>query len=280
MQQVDLPEVLAENAVEAVTYHWDGYYTSNNYRVYHDPTDGQFAMIPWGTDQTWGWLPDVYGAGGRIMTWCLDLPECREMYDHHLWLAATVLERSDLIDMSVELETFLTPHIPLDARGYADVGWFQGEVAYTRSTIAQRPEELITRLELGCTGQNDPPECYSCEPVAFGVMCTQPVDWYEAVATCRRFGMELVMPSTARINNALSAITAPYGSHWIGLSDTVQEGRFVWLTNNVARFTRWWPGEPNDSGGEDCVGTNFGGVGWWNDYNCGTQLPFACQDVP
>ena len=76
----------------------------------------------------------------------------------------------------------------------------------------------------------------------------------------------------------ISAITGPYGAHWIGLTDTAVEGTFRWTDGRPVVFSSWWSGEPNDWGGnEDCAGNNFGATGYWNDWDCNTHLPFACQ---
>ncbi|HMV70506.1 MAG TPA: CotH kinase family protein, partial [Myxococcota bacterium] len=281
LQLVDMDEVLAEQAAEHLSYHWDGYYTSNNYRVYDDPTDGKIALLPWGTDQTWLSTLDVYGGSGALFTWCLRVPACHAQYDNHLRLAAAAVGAIDLEGQLDDLVDYLTPNVPLDARGHRDLGWFQGDVDRTRDTLHNHPGEVLTRLELHCTGRNDPPGCYLCDTTAFGAMCRQPVDWYTADRVCRDFGMRLVMPKTDVLNTALSQVTAPYGQHWIGLSDEATEGRYRWVDGSTAAFTAWWSGEPNNCcGGEDCIGTNFGDVGRWNDYSCTTQLPFACQRAP
>ena len=42
--------------------------------------------------------------------------------------------------------------------------------------------------------------------------------------------------------------------------------------------TYWGFGEPNDHGGhEDCVETNWGMSGNWNDRKCDVLRPFLCQ---
>jgi hypothetical protein len=280
-QLVDMDELLAEQAVEHVSYHWDGYYTANNYRVYVNPTDGLTTMIPWGTDQTWEWQLDIYGSSGALFTWCMQVPECRAHYDNHLRLVAAAVGDIDLETQLDTLAAYIGPKVPLDVRGHRDPGWFQGSVDATRRTIQNHPDEVLQRLSLNCTGRNDPPECSLCDQVPFGLMCRLPVDWHTAVQTCRNYGMELAEPRTTQLNDALSAITAPYGAHWIGLSDEAVEGRYTWVTGGTARFTSWWSGEPNNCcGGEHCIGTNFGDVGYWNDYTCSTRLPFACQRVP
>lgn len=64
-----------------------------------------------------------------------------------------------------------------------------------------------------------------------------------------------------------------YGSGdviWIGFNDEAVEGSFVWYDQAPVVYTNWAPGEPNNSGNEDCVQIYPGGSnpGTWNDLNC------------
>ena len=63
----------------------------------------------------------------------------------------------------------------------------------------------------------------------------------------------------------------PFSFFWIGLSDQEDEGAFVWTNGDPLTYTNWWPGQPDDNGGEDFVGMNFDidpetGTGFWNDF--------------
>lgn len=65
--------------------------------------------------------------------------------------------------------------------------------------------------------------------------------------------------------------TFPQDWTWIGLSDEAQEGTFQWVTGEPLTFTRWIPGEPNNSGGiEDYVfyqrSSGLDGDFGWNDF--------------
>lgn len=85
-QVIDVDRFLTFMAMEALTSHWDGYCANrNNYRIYLNPTTGQFHFMPHGMDQLFQ-QPDsplVYNAGllARLL---LEYPEYRLRYYERL----------------------------------------------------------------------------------------------------------------------------------------------------------------------------------------------------
>lgn len=108
------------------------------------------------------------------------------------------------------------------------------------------------------------------------IRCDLALPWAEAAMTCMEIGGRLAVPTTAGIN---ALLTPPQGFKvWIGVSDLQQEGRFVGLGDDELGFSNWGPGEPNDTGGEDC--TEIYSSGAWNDNDCGLRNFFGCDRVP
>ncbi|NQV52398.1 MAG: gliding motility-associated C-terminal domain-containing protein, partial [Flavobacteriales bacterium] len=62
---------------------------------------------------------------------------------------------------------------------------------------------------------------------------------------------------------------------WIGLSDAVSEGTFVWDNGEPVSYTNWTVGEPNNSGNEDCV--QLYTTGTWNDVTCAGSYPAVIE---
>ena len=65
---------------------------------------------------------------------------------------------------------------------------------------------------------------------------------------------------------------------WLGLSDSMVEGKFRWASGAILLYSNWNKGEPNDYGrdGEDC--TQMFKDGKWNDVHCNNvDLKFICK---
>lgn len=99
-----------------------------------------------------------------------------------------------------------------------------------------------------------------------------PMSGAQAQAYANLFGANLISIQNQAENdcimNALNNLNDPTVSSiiWIGFSDEVQEGTFVWYDQASITYTNWAAGEPNNSGNEDC--TQIYPNGLWNDLPC------------
>jgi CotH kinase protein len=106
---VDMDEFLSNMAVEAVSLHWDGYTTANNYRLYEDPVSGRISIIPWGVDQTWqDYYYGPYNGYGNLLEACVANATCLARYK------ARLVEVADLAD-GLDLETTMDENLELIA---------------------------------------------------------------------------------------------------------------------------------------------------------------------
>ena len=93
----------------------------------------------------------------------------------------------------------------------------------------------------------------------------------QAQVYAQTFGANLISVQSATENADLVQALSNQGYAgqviWIGYSDAVTEGSYVWYDGAPLSYSNWAPGEPNDAGGvEDC--TQIYPDGSWNDLNC------------
>ncbi|XP_062716354.1 perlucin-like [Aedes albopictus] len=116
--------------------------------------------------------------------------------------------------------------------------------------------------------------------------------WMGAVEYCTRNNMRLaVITNSAENHLVLDEIHAARANGmktlrnvWIGASDNLQEGSFIWHeTGEPVQFTDWaWRQPDNYARNEDCVEiANRGYTRWtwaWNDYRCTIEQNFVCEN--
>lgn len=103
------------------------------------------------------------------------------------------------------------------------------------------------------------------------------IQWTDAYADAQARGGYLATIMSEAENIFLTALTLTaegYLEAWIGLTDELDEGVFVWVTGEPLAYTNWAPGEPKDDqnfGGEDYVilsppvEQDINKPGTWND---------------
>ncbi|XP_075993516.1 galactose-specific lectin nattectin-like [Genypterus blacodes] len=107
--------------------------------------------------------------------------------------------------------------------------------------------------------------------------------WVDAELACQAIGGNLASVHSAGEDAFLrNLIFNKSGSHrrtWIGGSDAVKEGVWLWSDGSKFVFKRWLPGQPGNTGGkEHCMEMNIGNK--WNDVQCIVAYPFICaKDV-
>nr|XP_022290815.1 perlucin-like [Crassostrea virginica] len=110
----------------------------------------------------------------------------------------------------------------------------------------------------------------------------QPLGWTEAVRYCSTLHAKLVEIGSSAENNFLKNHVRSLHkneSYWIGFTDALVEGKFIWqTTQDDAVFTDWFPPNPNDARhDEDCTVLEFGYHYQWNDQQCSKKFDFICE---
>ncbi|HEY3434170.1 MAG TPA: CotH kinase family protein [Solirubrobacterales bacterium] len=150
----DLDEMTQMWAIGRYAGHWDGYagtaapFRPNNYYL-HSLNDGIFAMLPWGTDQTWEVNMEFdEPAGGLLFNNCVADAGCEALYEAQLGQVASAIPGLDLDRVAICTADLLAPwqeeEDPL--RAEYDAAEIEEGVADARSFMAQRPAELATFL--------------------------------------------------------------------------------------------------------------------------------------
>jgi hypothetical protein len=108
------------------------------------------------------------------------------------------------------------------------------------------------------------PDCYD--------LTSFTTDWVSARNYCSESGGYLVSIRNATENEfvrQLALSECETNNFFIGLSDELVEGEFVWADGSPLNYTNWSPGEPSDTEGEDYV--EMWQQGQWNDHGPDVQ---------
>ena len=125
---------------------------------------------------------------------------------------------------------------------------------------------LVTSKVQACT------PIQGCD-VMIDVSCYAHVDdslnWNQAEDCCVAWGGHLASIHSAGVNSVLNSIRNQDRFTWIGLSDTANNGVYVWTDGTPFDYENFPAGQPS-SGGESCFHffDKARGELDWNDYVC------------
>ncbi|XP_061758842.1 galactose-specific lectin nattectin-like [Nerophis ophidion] len=115
------------------------------------------------------------------------------------------------------------------------------------------------------------------------IFVEQPRNFTEAEKVCILKGGNLASIRNALENELVKALIVEAGfaagSTWIGFSDAITEGEFLWTDGSAFKFTDFAPTQPdNFNMSEDCGEINI--TTQWNDDDCFDLNNFVCaKDV-
>ncbi|XP_046901542.1 CD209 antigen-like protein E isoform X2 [Hypomesus transpacificus] len=115
---------------------------------------------------------------------------------------------------------------------------------------------------------------------------TERKNWTDSRQDCRDRGADLVILNSPEeqvfLNNLKKRV-------WIGLTDTVTEGTFIWVDGTpLTTLKYWWGSQPDNyskqpgSDGEDCAEIYYSPSDvpppkTWNDYTCDSDNFWVCE---
>ena len=92
------------------------------------------------------------------------------------------------------------------------------------------------------------------------------IDWHGAKAACEGLGGYLAtITSQAENTFVYSNVGVAGRDHWLGATDEVAEGTWVWVTGEPWAYTNWGTGEPNNLGDQDYLTYWYQEASKWND---------------
>ncbi|KAL3883389.1 hypothetical protein ACJMK2_029657 [Sinanodonta woodiana] len=108
-------------------------------------------------------------------------------------------------------------------------------------------------------------------------------DWPNAQFLCNALGGYLVEISNAEEGQFLENQSKLFHNiddqFWVGASDLLFEGEWMWMTSNTRVSTQlihWAPGNPsNSNSNENCM--TFLNDGTWNDAPCSLLFHYTCE---
>nr|ACO72584.1 mannan-binding lectin [Mesocentrotus nudus] len=116
------------------------------------------------------------------------------------------------------------------------------------------------------------------------------VDWHDARNACNRLGAHLVSihnwDDSREVFDLWKSLADESHTndrtYWIGLHDLQTENFFQWSDGTRMDYSLWYPGEPNNAEGEDCVapynhGSNDFDRQKWHDHGCELRKPYFCR---
>jgi len=97
--------------------------------------------------------------------------------------------------------------------------------------------------------------------------------WANAEADCKTKGGHLASVHSVEENDFIHLL---YSSNWLwlGATDAVKEGTWVWTDGTALDYTKWTSGEPD--GSYNCLGLNSNGL-WYDNPACTSSVPYACK---
>lgn len=110
--------------------------------------------------------------------------------------------------------------------------------------------------------------------------------WEDAKAYCESLGGHLAVITSAEENNFLYQlmVDAGYTNAYFGLTDSYDEGKWIWMDGSEPVYTNWHSGEPNSENSSEDYGMFYWKYtdGTWNDGDFGKRTnkggtTFICE---
>uniref|UniRef100_A0A671UUF8 C-type lectin domain-containing protein n=1 Tax=Sparus aurata TaxID=8175 RepID=A0A671UUF8_SPAAU len=106
-------------------------------------------------------------------------------------------------------------------------------------------------------------------------------NWTLSRQECIDMGADLVVIDSRDEQAFVKGMLKSGQNAWIGLTDSLTEGTWMWVDGTPVTTTYWQPGQPNSfNGNQDCgeILHRSAGVGEWNDDGCFAEQYWICEN--
>jgi len=142
-QIIDFDAYLTTWAAASIMGYWDGYPNDpNNYRIYHNPTDDRWTLIPTGIDQLFEENVAPFNPVGMLSKRCLANKDCKAAFRSKLAKLIDIFEDSDYPTMARAIENQIRTDVEADPRKEISVEEWHTAVNSTIQYMQRRPGEL------------------------------------------------------------------------------------------------------------------------------------------
>jgi hypothetical protein len=102
------------------------------------------------------------------------------------------------------------------------------------------------------------------------------VDWNGARSGCGS-AAHLAIVRDAATQQALGSLLNLSENGWIGGTDQMTEGTFLWIDGSAVMFTAWLFSQPDNQNNSDCILTANDGQLGWDDAVCTELHHYFCE---
>uniref|UniRef100_W5MK57 C-type lectin domain-containing protein n=1 Tax=Lepisosteus oculatus TaxID=7918 RepID=W5MK57_LEPOC len=137
-------------------------------------------------------------------------------------------------------------------------------------------QSQITEMRRICTPCQQGWELFNFKCYLFS---TYKLSWNESRNLCRLTESDLVIVESRKEQEFLIS-NLKKDNYWIGLTDTAEEGTFLWVDGSRDTRGFWDSGQPNDpNGNHDCVAIypRSSSLNAWNDIPCSASRSWICE---
>ena len=139
----DFDTFLSLWAAATVMGYWDGYPNDpNNYRIYHDPSEDRWSLVPTGTDQLFEKNVDPFHPVGMLAKRCLADSDCNAVFRARLETTLDLFEDRNYPAMVRAIARQIEADVEADARREISMEEWRAGLEQTIAYMQRRPGEI------------------------------------------------------------------------------------------------------------------------------------------